>query len=88
MKIKRIKIRNQVSAGAGSLLPTNMGRPDVELGWAQGGYGVQVYNLMTEETLIIPFSNIIEIMLDKEELPKRRGRPKKGADKVRTKESE
>ena len=65
-KIKRIKMRDTVSAGVGSVLPGNPHRPEVELGWWKDA-GVLVKNLQTTEEFVIPWSNLVEVVLEEPE---------------------
>lgn len=86
LKIKRIKTKALVSAGTMNVLPSNPIRPEVEL--TDDARGVMVYFPRTEEYVLVPWNNIVEIIY--EEAPKepepevkparRRGRPKKDAE--------
>ena len=65
-KIKRIKMRDTVSAGVGSVLPGNPHRPEVEFNWWRD-VGVLVTNLKTMEDFIIPWNNLVEVVLEEED---------------------
>jgi hypothetical protein len=78
MKIKRIKVKEMVSAGVGQVLPANPVRPDVSFEWHE--QGVLILNGRTGETMLTPWQNVVEIVIEEpeeEEAPKKRGRPKK-----------
>ena len=62
MKIKRIKIKEMVSAGVGSVLPANPARVDVVMSFHK--YGVLIHNTKTKETILTPFHNIVEIVVE------------------------
>lgn len=82
--IKRIKVRDMVSAGVGQVLPENPIRPDLKFEWDVNG--VLIHNARNDETILVPWFNIVEIVVEdyvepepepEEKKPTRRGRKPK-----------